>query len=263
MRTMDIDRFGKRGEVQFSDLGAIIKQRLRLRRVIRPDQAILLLAYMAWPDDSETRTAWVDAHRRDDEATLWGFCRKLKLIQQHWARIADIVQRHHGLTMGDHQKQRGGASVGKAITLVAAQAKNKGTGVSKLWEIWKHYQDVAHLIIAATEISYDAWLRNQQAPFVKHLHELQPYEMAMLMPDLVLAVAMSWQDYGLDYVSWGGKEPLFDPESLWRIPGDIGLSPVPILLRNITTEEIRILNARRAGNRGRARQITRDSVIPT
>ena len=251
MRTMDIDRFGKCGEVQFADLGAIIKQRLKLRRV--SDQAILLLAYMAWPNDPETRTAWIDAHRRDDDATLCGFYRKLKLIQQHWARIADIVQRHHGLTIGDHQKHRGGASVGKAITLVAAQAKSKGTGVSKLWEIWKNYQDVAHLIVAAVEISYDARLRNQQAPFVRHLHELQPYEMAMLMPDLVLAVAMSWQNYGLDHVSWGGKEPLFDPETLWRIPRDVGLSPVSFLVRNMTTEEIRILNARRAGNRGKAR----------
>jgi hypothetical protein len=42
-----------------------------------------------------------------------------------------------------------------------------------------------------------------------------------------------------------------NPETLWRIPEDIKVVPVPLPPRTIRAEDTRILNARRAGNRGR------------
>jgi hypothetical protein len=56
----------------------------------------------------------------------------------------------------------------------------------------------------------------------------------------------------LNYIAKGGSEPMFDPETLWRIPESIGIEPMLPLVRVILPEEIVILNARRAGNRGRA-----------
>jgi len=45
---------------------------------------------------------------------------------------------------------------------------------------------------------------------------------------------------------------MFDPETLWRIPENISIEPMPPPVREILPEETVILNARRAGNRGRA-----------
>ena len=43
-----------------------------------------------------------------------------------------------------------------------------------------------------------------------------------------------------------------DPETLWRIPADINVAPLNPPVRTVPRETIAILNARRAGNRGRA-----------
>ena len=125
---------------------------------------------------------------------------------------------HSDLAQGRHQERRGGASVGKAIALIDANAKSKGTGSAKLWEIWKTYKDVAHLVTAAVLVCADAQTRHRMAPFGLKLHQFQPYRMAMLLPELVLSVAMTIERYGLEYVPHGRTEPLFDSKSLWRIP---------------------------------------------
>jgi hypothetical protein len=67
-----------------------------------------------------------------------------------------------------------------------------------------------------------------------------------------MAVAMTVQDYALEQVSHGRTEPLFNPETVWRIPSNINVVPVPLPERKVTTEDIAVLNARRAGNRGAA-----------
>jgi hypothetical protein len=89
---------------------------------------------------------------------------ELKLIQQHWARVADIVHLHWDLFHGGHQRRRGGASVAKAIAIIAANAKTKGTGAAKLWQIWAEFKDVAHLATAAVLISSEALRRRTSAP---------------------------------------------------------------------------------------------------
>lgn len=44
---------------------------------------------------------------------------------------------------------------------------------------------------------------------------------------------------------------LLAPPTSWRIPEDINVVPVPPPARRIRLEDMRILNARRAGNRGK------------
>jgi len=251
MRIMEIPGFSG-SKIQFTDLGWLIKIRLTKDLILWPDQAVPLVGYMAWPNAAEVRERWLTAHRCDDQATIIALAAKLKVIQQHWARVADIVHLHYDLSQGQHQRRRGGASVGKAIALIDANAKSKGTGAAKLWEIWKRYKDAAHLIIAAVLVSAEAQTRNRKEPYGIRLHQFQPYRMALLMPELVIAVALMIEKYGLEFVTPNRAEPPFDPESLWRIPADINVTPISLPVRKITIGDVVLLNARRAGNRGQA-----------
>lgn len=116
--------------------------------VLSPDQTVPLVGYMAWPNAAEARQGWLNAHRCEDPGAINAFVKKLKIIQQHWARVADIVHLHYDSTRGHHQQRRGGGSVGKAIAVIDAQARSKGTGASELWQIWETYKDAAHLTTA-------------------------------------------------------------------------------------------------------------------
>ena len=78
-----------------------------------------------------------------------------------------------------------------------------------------------------------------------------PFQMALLMPDLVLAGAIEFERYGLALVSEVRTEPAFDPDTLWRVPTDINVVPFPLPIRKLRPRDLGVLNARRAGNRGR------------
>ena len=247
----DLPVSGPRTEI--TNFGFLSKDRLIRDLVLWPDQALPLVAYMAWPNDPAMRERWLEAHQRNDQSTINELTQKLKIIQQHWARVADIVHLHQDLTHGGHQKRRGGPSVAKAISLVAANARSKGTGTAQLWEIWKAYKDVAHLATAAVLVAADAHTRHRSAPYGLKLHQLQPYRMVMLVPELVVGVAMSIEDYGLQQTAHGQTEPMFDPEFLWRIPVDINLTPFAPPARELTKKDLAVLKTRRAGNRGKAK----------
>ena len=97
--------------------------------------------------------------------------------------------------------------------------------------------------------------RNRQEPLGVGFQDLLPIWVACLVPELVIGVGLHYQEYGLKCVSMGAAEPMFDPESIWRIPENIGIEPVLPPGREILAEEIAILNKRRAGNRGRANEL--------
>jgi hypothetical protein len=257
---MQIRRFPG-SKIQITDLEFLIKTRLTNDLVLWPDQAVALVGYMAWPSDPVTRELWFTAHQQNDHAAISELTQRLNIIQQHWARVADIVHLHQDLVHGGHQKRRGGASVGKAISLIAANAKAKGTGTAKLWEIWGAYKDVAHLVTAAVLVAAEVQTRHRTAPYGLALHQLQPFRMAMLLPDLVIAVAMTFADYGLSQVAHGRTKPMLDPESLWRIPTDINIDPLPPPVRQITKTDRAVLKARRAGNRGKAKRRSTTPVL--
>jgi len=159
------------------------------------------------------------------------------------------------MVQGGHQKKRGGASIGKAITLVSAEAKNWRTGKSRLWTLWTSYKDVAHLAAAASLVCAEVRYRIANN-LITHpsldLEQISPFEMTMLMPDLVLAVAIDFQRAGLAIDGDATIEPVLAPETLWRIPTDLNIEPMRLPSRKLTGEDLQILNARRAGNRGRA-----------
>jgi hypothetical protein len=140
MRTMEIKRFpGPQREI--TDLSSLLKDRLTKGLVLWPHQGASLVGYMVWPDDLLERNRWIESYRRNDEEAVKNIVAGFKIVQQqHWARIADIVHYHYDLVHGGHQQARGGASVGKVISLISANAMSKGTGAAKLWEIWSSWR---------------------------------------------------------------------------------------------------------------------------
>jgi hypothetical protein len=267
MRGINIPPFPRKFENP--NLENLFRARLSTTVVMWPDQALPLLCYMCFPND--------EAARDDFLRTLWSWqdaveppapLKRLGRIQFDWLRVADIFHLYCDLTGGRHQERRGGPSIGKAITLSSAKAKNWGTGESKLWELWAAYKDVAHLVTAASLICAEVD-RRYRLNLLPHLaldpEQIIPFQMTMLMPDLVLAVAMDFQRVGLA-IGVGDKiKSVIDPDTLWRIPTDIDLNIVlvPLPFRKLPRQDLVVLNNRLAGNRGRANRKPEQSATAT
>jgi len=254
MRTMEIPCFPR--NVEISDPEYLYKTRLKQKPGSQAAISIPLLSYMGWPNDPAGREdamkmlrAWLDGEDPRE------FLKQIPLIHQNWGRIADIVQIHCGLSEGGHQQRRGGASVGKSIFLGSERIKARGASQANMWEGWSGYKDSAHLIAAVIAVCADMQRRNSKQPLGIGFQDLLPIRVVCLVPELVVGVGLHYQEYGLNRVSMGGGEPMFDPETLWRIPENIGIEPVLPLVREILPEEIAFLNSRRAGNRGRANRL--------
>ncbi len=250
MRFMSIPPFARKIEIPVFDF--FVRSRLNQETVIWPEQAIPLVGYMGWPNDPESRAASVAIVRRWREGSRF-IPSRLRQIQTDWVRVADISNIHLDLTEGSHQQRRGGPSVGKAIAVAAGSIRARGAHAANLWRAWKEYKDVAHLVAAATIISAEVRRRAKTRPFGElglGADRLPPFTIAMLMPDFVLSLALSFQEYGLSSIPQSREQPMLDPENLWRIAPDMNVVAVPPPVRKVSREAIAILNARRAGNRG-------------
>jgi hypothetical protein len=253
---MDVPPFPR--QINILDLENFLRTRLSETVVMWLDQAIPLLGYMCHPNDEAVREAvmgilrsWPD-HSGSGQPPVPD---KLGRIQADWLKVADIFHLYCDLIEGRHQERRGGPSIGKAITLVEANAIGRGTREANLWKLWGVYKDVAHLVTAATLIC--AEVRNRfrdRPPGPAGLSPTQfvPFQMALLMPDLVLAVAMKFESYGLGTVFDARPEPALDLDTVWRIPADVNVVPLPPPIRKLRPQDILVLNNRRAGKRGRA-----------
>jgi hypothetical protein len=256
MRVLDIPPFPR--QIEIPDLENFLRSRISETIVIWPNQAIPLLGAMCRPNDAAARDklmgilrSWADRPGRPAVPD------KLRRIQADWLKVADIFHLYCDLVGGRHQERRGGPSIGKAITLVSANAKNRGTGAANLWKLWAAYKDVAHLVTAAALICAEVCNRyHDRPPGPAGLNPTQfdPFQMALLMPDLVVAVALEFEGYGLG--SDARPEPALDPDTLWRIPADINVVPFPPLIRKLRSQDLIVLKDRRAGNRGRAKPKT-------
>ena len=252
MRVMEIPPFPRK--FANPDLENLMRGRLGQTIVLWPDQAISLVGYMGWPNDPARREQSARIVRSWSEGSQT-VPRRLGRIQHEWSRVADVFHFYCDLLDGGHQKRRGGPSIGKAIALMEANAKTRSTGAANLWLLWDRYKDVAHLVTAATLICAEARTRacdEPFGPFGLSVKKFGPFQVAMLIPDLVLAVALEFEQRGLRHVPYARTQPVLDPETLWRIPQGINVAPLAPPTRKIRPQDLAILNARRAGNRGRA-----------
>jgi hypothetical protein len=257
MRVMDVPPFPRR--IEIPDLENFLRTRLTETVVMWPNQALPLLGYMCCPNDEAARDALVRALRSWPDHSGPGRPRvpkRLGRIQADWLKVADIFHGYCDLIGGRHQERRGGPSIGKAVTLVAAKASSRGTGEANLWKLWGAYKDVAHLVTAATLICAEARIRFRErppGPSGLSVTQIVPFQMTLLMPDLVLAVATEFERYGLGPASDARSEPALDPDTHWRIPGDVNVVPLPPPIRKLRPQDMAILSNRRAGKRGRAK----------
>jgi hypothetical protein len=276
MRKMEIPPF--RSKVEISDVSALeylYKTRLSQKADIRATQAIPLLGYMGWPNDTlarenamQTLKGWLEGQENSHVPD------NMILIHRHWAGVADIVQLRFAMSHGRHQECRGGVSTGKAVSLAAEEIESRGASESSLWQNWSNYKDAAHLIAAAMLVCADMKERNRRAPFGITLQDLLPVRVVCLVPEIVIGIALSYQDYGLSSASNTGQmvddgcgsgvkaiinddpdnsgHPMLDAETVWRIPENINVEPIEPWVQKITKGQLVILDGRRAGNRGRA-----------
>lgn len=257
MRVMDIPSFPR--PIEILDLDTLFTARLNDEIVLWPHQAIPLVGYMCYPDDEGARNGivgLVGSWPNYENSGPPPVPKNLRRIQSNWLKVADIFHCYCDLIGGQHQERRGGPSIGKAITLAAANSKSWGTGEAILWKAWSDYKDVAHLVTAATLICAEVRNRFRERPPKLKPSHLQPFHMALLMPDLVLAVALELEDLGRSQGSDPRSEPALNYETYWRIPNDINVAPLPPPFRKLRRRDIKILNDRRAGNRGRANKTT-------
>jgi hypothetical protein len=210
---------------------------------------------MCWPNDPAARkNAMKMLPRWLDEGPDPAAAKHLARIQKAWRHVADVVHLHYDMSHGGHQKRRGGPSVGKAIYLLAKTAKTRGSRQANAWKSWETYKDAAHLIAATMLICWDIQTRHRQQSLGLKLQQLLPLRVVLMFPELIIAVGLAFEKYGLAYVPKGGTEPMLDPETLWRIPADINVAALPPPIRKIRPQDAVVLNARRAGNRGRAKR---------
>ena len=110
MRTMEIPCFSDK--IEITDLVHLYKTRFRQKLALRAAIAVPLLGYMGWPNDSAAREdamqmlrAWLDG---DESKEFW---QRIRLMHQHWGRVATTVMLHHGMSDGGY-RHRTNASAG-------------------------------------------------------------------------------------------------------------------------------------------------------
>jgi hypothetical protein len=178
-----------------------------------PAASLLLVAYMAWPNNEAERNGWMATSTasfaaRQVESTraesptkqvtfeLFGGFRviadssfsymmeKLTAVQQRWSRVADVLQAVIDIKHEMRRPIRGGASISKAYDLLKGYPALPRK--SQLSKDWSDFRDVAHLIAAAAAIASRGRDRAEGASAV--------LTAVMLVPEVVLALALHIKD---------------------------------------------------------------------
>jgi hypothetical protein len=250
---MEIPPFSE--PITITDIGYLIRTRLAHQTVMFPSQGARLLGYMAQPNDGDARDRLVQI-ANDWSETSGSAPFDLHKPQIHWGRVADLFNIHDDMHAMGGQKRRGGASIGKAKTVVANTQRRRGGSEANLSTSWSMYKDVAHVVAAAVIVSAEVRERIKVKPFgpsALPALQMQPSVLAIMLPELVLSLGLYFQDYGLRQIPYAREEPLLDAETLWRIPADMNVTPIPPPIRKLDEKARAALRDRRAGNRGKRR----------
>jgi hypothetical protein len=240
-----------------------------------PRLSLMLIAYMAWPDDEATRNWWMlvqlarliaasDAKLSAELAaskTLAAFesfgglsgladAADVKLqdelvrIQRRWVYVAEVLQNVVDM-WGARLELAGGPSIAKAMDLTQRHepAPTKTVFVTS----WSTYRSVAHLIAAS------AWLSREAAKDRQHPGSILTG--ALQAPEAVLRLAGSYQQLGFSLRSHGQGRPLLDPEVLWQVPVPERLLSLPA--RVLSEDDLTFLTTERRAPRkdGRPTQL--------
>jgi hypothetical protein len=266
MRTMKIPPFPQR--IEISDIKSLTDARLNGKFTLS-EQAAALAEYILYPASEAARTSFGSSLRSCADPLRLNL-ERMRRIQYRWLRVADVFHLYYDMAAGGHQSRRGGATLSKAVHVAAKNTKSLGTSEATFWSAWKSCKDVAPLVTSTiliwantrTVFSADyvaAFRTHDDAEPIKP-DQLLPFHIALLMPDLVLAAGRSFEEFALNIA--GRSDAGLDPETLWRIPEEVNVTPVPPPIRSIRPEDKRTLDARRAGNRGRRNKAQVDQRLP-
>jgi hypothetical protein len=234
-----------------------------------PEASQLLVAYMAWPNDEEERNQWMAtaiaffvagqvpaSWPGQDVFQLFGGLRavadssfspmmeKLVRIQNRWQRVADVMQMVIDIHHDKRGPIRGGASISKALDVL--QNYNALPVKSRLSRDWSDFRDVAHLVAAAAAIAAAGQQRTDQ---VEAGALLTP---VLYVPEVVLALGLAYQRFGLSFRPHGGSAPIISSETSWRIPDEKDPAILPLPVRRLSDADFDYLsNKRRAASKRR------------
>ena len=203
MRTMNIPPY--RDRVEISEVKSLTEARLNEKFTLS-EQATAVAEYMLYPASEEER-ALFESELRSSVDPLRLELKGMRRIQYRWLRVADVFHLYYDMATGGHQSRRGGPTLSKAAHLAAKNTKSLGTSEPTFWNAWKAYKDVAPLVTATTMIlsntlavfteEYVAAFRTHDDAEPIRRHQLTPFHIALLLPDLVLAVGRSFEEFAL------------------------------------------------------------------
>jgi hypothetical protein len=201
MRTMNIPPFPDR--VEIPDIAAFTNARLS-ETFSLSQQAVALAEYLLYPAEEEARVSFGSALRASPDPLRLNL-KGMQRIQNRWLRVADVLHLYYDMSVGAHQARRGGATISKAVHLAAKNTKSLGTSEPTFWNAWKAYKDAAPAVTATVLI----WDNTRRVVTKEYLgafrthddaepitcDQLSPFHIALLMPNFVLAVARSFEDF--------------------------------------------------------------------
>jgi hypothetical protein len=204
----------------------VYRARLGSGRRVPSELSQLLLAYMAWPNEEESRDRWMVSGNtrrlafRDGLSSpppislfggpeavageaLNGVAGRLVAETNKWPPVADVMQmlvdlHYSGLPLP------GGASVSKAMVLCADD--QSGLSEGQMRRQWSRFRDVAHLLAAGALLA-------MEVPENGSI-----FSAAWYAPDSLLGISAGFESFGLAFTPRGQPDPVLPPNSTWRLP---------------------------------------------
>jgi hypothetical protein len=253
-------------------------QRLDYGAMPFPEASQLLTAYMAWPNDRRNRDRWMATNmafflaerspkpagvsfepneetsgsppkpqssdqvafelfgglRTVADASLSHMMKKLHAIQIRWPRVADVLQ----MVVDIHHETRapipGGASISKAVDLLLGYIALPRR--ARLSKDWSDFRDVSHLIAAAAAVAFAC------REHTEHRHASAVLTPLLLVPEVVLALGLAFQNFGLAFQPHGHRVSILPSKTLWRIPAIIQFDPLPLPVRRLSDADLKFLS---------------------
>jgi hypothetical protein len=236
-------------------------ERYSANRISWPRVSMLLMAYLAWPNDEKRRNSFIatcltlfklanEAPPDSQELAPFGgvaaiakaafipLLHEIMQLERKWLEVAEIFQLIVDMACDDRAILRRGPSISKAIDL--CELENGLRGHSQLRQSWSEFRDVAHLLAAAAILD----------PYflvpAKNAGEACILGPILVAPDIVLAVAYDLQAFGLTPKSIYKEQPILRSDDVWRIPSSHAPENPFVIFRDLADNQLAFLNSRRA-----------------
>ena len=267
---LDLSEFkGSAVPTASSEVGKVLLRNRYRRRWPHPQSSIRILAAMVWPNDEKSRNQFFDAftarYGRIEETVPGGLesdgslvvaGRRIQLrdlgaemldqvdpdiqaAQEGWRNTGDLLLTLTRIDATADPAIRRGASINKAKVLI--EDSSGGANRQRLEKDLSKYRDVAHLAAAASLL---VAIGVHQTGNTEDIKILTP-----VFADLgtVICYGRLFEQFGLEFIPWGRKDPILSPESTWRIASPDQFPWPNFTPSPLNSKEIEVLRAFRAG----------------